>query len=149
MTRSVSPFCQWVHLLEAEYRGVHQAPSHKNGDPFYDVSRTIYPDDFYEPNGLRYYGTGNTALDSESYRKIVMARNKPEFAIEIYRSIPKSVPQDQQRINPGDWVTPSRTYAKEHGYRFPEGMTIISKKVPAKHLFTDGNSMHEWGYDPT
>ena len=25
---------------------------------------------------------------------------------------------------------------------------IISKSVPAKHLFTDGNSVHELGYDP-
>lgn len=53
------------------------------------------------------------------------------------------------RINKGDWVTGSRRYAVEHGQsNLGNQYKIISKTVPAKHLFTDGNSLDEWGYDP-
>lgn len=53
-------------------------------------------------------------------------------------------------INPGDWVTLSRTYAKDHGDGQFEGKyRILSKKVPAKHLYTNGDSIHEFGYHPT
>jgi hypothetical protein len=51
-------------------------------------------------------------------------------------------------INNGDWVTLSREYAKEHGTGALNGKyKIVSKKVPARKLFTDGNSIHEFGYD--
>ena len=51
-------------------------------------------------------------------------------------------------INNGDWVTLSRQYAKEHGESALNGKyRIISKKVPARKLFTDGNSIQEFGYD--
>lgn len=52
------------------------------------------------------------------------------------------------KINPGDWVTINRSYAKEHGDSNLKGYKIISKVATAKELFTDGNSIHEWGYDP-
>ena len=55
----------------------------------------------------------------------------------------------KHKINAGDWVTPSRSYAKEHGEgNLNNKFKIISKTVPAKHLHTDGNSIHEWGYHP-
>lgn len=48
-----------------------------------------------------------------------------------------------------DWVTITRRYAEDHGeLAIPNGYTIITKTVLAKDLFTDGNSIHEWGYDP-
>ena len=51
-------------------------------------------------------------------------------------------------INNGDWVTLSKEYAKEHGQAALNGKyKIVSKKVPARKLFTDGNSVHEFGYD--
>lgn len=52
-------------------------------------------------------------------------------------------------INKGDWVTITRSYAKEHGDSNLNGnYKIISKEVAARDLFTDGNSIQEWGYDP-
>jgi hypothetical protein len=52
-------------------------------------------------------------------------------------------------INPGDWVTINRAYAKEHGEGALRGhYQIISKVVKAKDLYTNGDSMHEWGWDP-
>lgn len=52
-------------------------------------------------------------------------------------------------IEPGDWVTISRPYAKEHGdYNLNRKYKIVSKMVRARDLYTDGNSIHEWGYNP-
>lgn len=56
--------------------------------------------------------------------------------------------EKQPKINSGDWVSISKRYAIEHGKDNLNGnFKIISKTVPAKHLFTDGNSLSEWGYD--
>ena len=60
------------------------------------------------------------------------------------------VPQKRHRINPGDWVTTVRRYAVEHGKSNLDGQyRILSKMVHARDLYTDGNSIYEWGYDPT
>lgn len=56
---------------------------------------------------------------------------------------------NKTQINPGDWVTISLSYAKDHALsNLKPPFKIISKTVPAKSLFTDGNSIHEWGYHP-
>lgn len=53
------------------------------------------------------------------------------------------------KIERGNWVTPSRNYAKMHGLAHLKGKyKIVSKTVRAKDLYTDGNSLSEWGYDP-
>lgn len=60
------------------------------------------------------------------------------------------IPEAVQKlgINNGDWVTLSKAYAKEHGEGALNGKyKIVSQKVPARKLFTDGNSIHEFGYD--
>ena len=50
-------------------------------------------------------------------------------------------------INSGDWVTINKEYAKSHGEHALNGdYRILSKTVLAKQLYTDGNSIHEWGY---
>ena len=52
--------------------------------------------------------------------------------------------------NPGDWITINREYAKEHGESQLNGQyKILSKTVKAKDIYTDGNSIQEWGYDPS
>jgi hypothetical protein len=54
------------------------------------------------------------------------------------------------KIEPGNWVTLSLQYAKEHGISNLNGeYKIISKTVKAKDLYTDGNSLSEWGYNPS
>ena len=56
--------------------------------------------------------------------------------------------EDDVQINIGDWVTINKKYALGHGKSVLNGKyKIISKKVKAKELWTDGNSIHEWGYD--
>jgi hypothetical protein len=55
----------------------------------------------------------------------------------------------KMEIEPGNWVTISRAYAKAHGESALNGeYRILSKTVRAGELFTDGNSLVEQGYDP-
>jgi hypothetical protein len=66
----------------------------------------------------------------------------------------KQIPQDENdktTINSGDWVTINLAYAKEHGEsQLGRGKyKILTKTVPARDVYTDGNSMHEWGYVPS
>lgn len=57
-------------------------------------------------------------------------------------------PPQKMTINNGDWVTINKAYAKDHGESALNGQyKILSKKVPARKLFTNGDSIHEFGYD--
>lgn len=52
------------------------------------------------------------------------------------------------KINNGDWVTTSLLYAKQHGQsNLNNNYKIITKTVKASQLYTDGNSIFEWGYN--
>lgn len=54
------------------------------------------------------------------------------------------------KINPGDWVTISLNYAKDHGRSsLNNRYKIITKTVKARDIYTEGNSLAEWGYDPS
>jgi len=57
--------------------------------------------------------------------------------------------EEARRINPGDWVTITKQYAKDHGESALRGeYTLLSAKVKASDIFTNGDSIHEWGYWP-
>ena len=95
----------------------------------------------------------------EGYKRDYMRRGKvPEdyspktFYDDVNREIAKlqaNPSQSISAINRGDWVTINRKYAAQHGESARRGdYTIISKRVPARDIFTNGDSIHEWGYDP-
>ena len=134
-------------ITEAEYRGAHTAPSVNYGAPGHDLTE-MYPDDIYGPNGARYYGHSGDSRgrkqDNDTIAIIRSLRNNPDKKINIYRAVPKAV----KDINPGDWVTINKDYAKEHGERHLDSFRVLSKKVPAREIYTDGNSIHEWGWNP-
>lgn len=48
------------------------------------------------------------------------------------------------KINKGDWVGITKQYAKDHGDSALDDYKIISKKVKAKDIYTNGDSIHEW-----
>lgn len=53
------------------------------------------------------------------------------------------------QIHRGDWVTINRDYAKEHGAaQFGSRYKILKRAVRARDIYTNGDSIHEWGYDP-
>jgi hypothetical protein len=134
-----------------DYRGVHQAP-YRTEDastaPAHEMNRT-YPDDIYSPEGYRYYGHGgnDTKMDKDTIAILQAAKGNPDHPITVYRAVPKEFADED--IYPGDWVTPNIEYAKHHGRRFDDQFHIIEKQVPAKHIWTEGNSIHEFGYDPS
>ena len=71
---------------------------------------------------------------------------KKEVKIKVYRAVPSSVKEGKLRN--GDWVTPSRAYAKMHGENRLEGdYRIIEDEVPAGELWWDSNDVNEWGFD--
>lgn len=138
--------------LDVSYRGDHEAPGANYGAPLHALEQ-MYPDDIYGPMAYRYYGHGeNEAMDREIISKLQRYRNKPDEMVKIYRAVPTEVFQKRgaSAIDPGDWVTPSRKYAVEHGETYLGGKYKIQvKMVPAKTLFTDANSPYEFGYDPS
>lgn len=131
-----------------DYRDEHRAPSREEAAPLSDLTGggMIYPDDVYSAQGPRYYGTGNDAMDKQAFRIANMAKGKPNFDVMIFRAVPSDVDAD---IGAGDWVTINKAYAEMHGEaRFDGDYKILSKMVRAKDIFTNGDSIQEWGYDP-
>jgi hypothetical protein len=52
------------------------------------------------------------------------------------------------KINNGDWVTTSKMYAKLHGEsNLNNNYKILTKTVKASQLYTNGDSIFEWGYN--
>lgn len=69
---------------------------------------------------------------------------------EINNMIDNLVKQKEKpiKINNGDWVTISKLYAKQHGESvLNNNYKIVKKTVKASQLYTDGNSIFEWGYN--
>lgn len=128
----------------AGYRGNHTAPTRDAGSPLHDLTGT-YPEDVYGPNGPRYYGASQ-AGEGVTFRLARQVRGNPDAPVTIHRAVPKDAPDV---INPGDWVSTARSYAREHGESHLNGnYKIVSQRVPAKHIYTNGDSIVEWGYDP-
>lgn len=128
-------------IIDTSYRAQHQAPGPDYGASMDDV-RGMYPDDFYDGNALRFYGTGDDIADRQSLQAIMTARNDPNAMVTVYRAVPRNV----DSINDGDWVTPSLSYARTHGDNVLGGdYVILDVTVPARHLWTNADSLNEWG----
>jgi hypothetical protein len=133
-----------------DYRGSHRAPMRSDdvAAPGFDMT-VIMPDDIYSAKAAQLYGHtgGNDPMDKNTARLIKMMRGKPDMDVMVFRAVPSDVKSAD--INRGDWITINRDYAEMHGERVLRGKyKIVSKMVKAKDIYTDGNSIHEWGYDP-
>ena len=138
-------------LLETtyDYRSSHNAPNSEFGAPLHDVTQNgMYPSDIYSPKGKHLYGD-KSEHDDLSIGIINKYKNTPDEHVTIYRAIPKNI--EKAQINPKDWVSINKNYVKAHGEMvLGKGKYIvISKTVPAKHVYTNADSIHEWGYDPS
>lgn len=104
-------------------------------------------------NKHNFFPMNNKVIDSirdkineEDYDKL-QSEIKDTLKNEIEKLENKIKDNDNIKINNGDWVTLSRTYAKEHGRdNLKNKYKIISKTVKSKNLFNDGNSINEFGY---
>jgi GNAT superfamily N-acetyltransferase len=130
---------------ELVYQGNHRPPRAEGGAPLHDLTQ-VYPDDVYSAAAPRYYGTGNPKEDAAVFQRLWRLRGKPQAEMTIYRAVPRGAPA--KKINKGDWVTPSRQYAMQHGLRFEEGYRILKRTVRAGEVFTNGDSILEAGYWP-
>jgi GNAT superfamily N-acetyltransferase len=128
------------------YRGRHKAPRADGYSASADSLEGLYPDDVYSKDGGRLYGHGDPLLDNESAKIVQSLKGKPDETVRIFRAVPEDAESD---IHPGDWVTINEKYAKQHGESALGGKyKIVSMIAPARHIFNDGNGIHEWGYDP-
>lgn len=128
----------------ADYKGSHESPDAESGAPLHDLTGLFHQDDIYGPEALRLHGQ-NYSYSGQVINKIKMLRGKPNAGVSIYRAVPKNI----KTINPGDWVTLTKEYAKEHGEDNLGGnFKILHKVTSAKNLYTDG-SIHEWGWHPS
>ena len=106
------------------------------------------PEDIF--TDLRAYGNDNESgkesakAISDAISDIKDGKEMPK--VTVYRAVPTSV--EEESLRNGDWVTPSKAYAKEHGeHRLDGDYRIIEQKVPANELWWDGNDIREWGFD--
>lgn len=128
-----------------DYGMSHRPPTPDYGARMSNL-RSAYGDDIYSRNAMDYYGTGDAVSDRESLTAIMRSKDNPDATVTVYRAIPKNLDAD---INPGDWVTTSKTYADVHGDAVLDGnYKIIEMKVPARQLTNAGDSIHEWGWFP-
>ena len=168
-TRDMPSFTEWLDKRQQpkkmaeggstddDYRSSHQAPGPHFGAPMHDVTREMYPKDFYSPNGLRYYADHTDPTDRDAYNKVTRVKGKPDEMVSIHRAIPTKVYKEalkkesplKHMIRKGDWVAINKDYAKQHGEAVLLGdYKIASMRVPAKHVWTNADSIHEWGYHP-
>lgn len=136
-------------LLDTTYRSSHTAPNREFGAPLHDLTGggQMYPADVYSPQAAQYYGTGYPVADRQAFDLARRVRGNPNAEVTMYRAVPKD--PNIASINPGDWVTLSKDYAKTHGESALLGKyKIISQKVKAKDLWTNADSIHEFGYSP-
>ena len=106
-------------------------------------------DEKYWKEPRKYMQTDATAIESvNAIREAIAAvrRGEKNVKVKVYRAVPTSVKEGKLRN--GDWVTPSKDYAKMHGEHRLEGKyRIIEDEVFVNDLWWDGNDSREWGFD--
>lgn len=86
-------------------------------------------------------------------REVTNWRNPSEYreflSGEIADLEKSGISKEEVVIREGDWVSINLPYAKSHGEsHLDNSYRILTKTVKAKELFNDGNSIHEFGYNP-
>lgn len=90
-----------------------------------------------------WYMNMNDAYNKESLMALKNVQNKPEAEIKIYRAT------IGDKINPGDWITPSKKYAEHHNsYQLDGKGKILEMTVKAKDILFAGDDINEFGYFP-
>lgn len=131
-----------------DYEGSHNAPSNDGFSQNILNIEQMMPDVTDPKMGAQLYGYGtderSKQADRESLTAIQQAVANPDRPVTIYRAVPKGA----DKINNGDWVTLSPTYAQWHAESNIQGEShIISEVVKPTEIWNDGNSIHEFGLD--
>lgn len=98
------------------------------------------PDVFEHPE---WYLNLDEKYNRESLNALKKVRNNPNAELTIYRATIGN------KINPGDWVTPSKAYAEYHNNSQFDGKgNVLEMKVKAKDIQFAGDDINEFGYFP-
>lgn len=98
------------------------------------------PDVFEHPE---WYLNLDEKYNRESLNALKKVRNNPDAELTIYRATIGN------KINPGDWVTPSKAYAEYHNNSQFDGKgNVLEMKVKAKDIQFAGDDINEFGYFP-
>ena len=90
-----------------------------------------------------YYFQMNEKSSQESISVLRKVRGNPNAEITIYRATPGN------KINKGDWITLSKSYAEWHNQsQFDGKANILEMKVKAKDVQYAGDDINEFGYFP-
>lgn len=122
--------------IEKELKKISNIISH------FDKFRFFPKNEIVNAISSKYYKEGEGyILPYDEMQEQVLRELREKYSDLTSKKVPKLT------INSGDWVTISKEYAKEHGEsNLRNNFKILSKIVPAMYLFTDGNSLYEWGY---
>jgi len=89
-------------------------------------------------------------LEDEKYKDVQDYDEKRNLILNDIKQQVETLSQQKSKpltINDGDWVTTVKQYAKEHGEsNLNNKYKIISKKVRASEVYSEGNSIYEFGY---
>lgn len=131
----------------------HAAPNSKDGMSvnLADVRGSdLVPEDFW--THPKRYASDNRELVAHRNVMDVMRRverkragEDVDTALTVYRAIPKNAKDTKMRN--GDWVSPLRSYAEDEGLGIQGGYKIIAETVDAAHLYFNGDSIAELGFD--
>lgn len=128
------------------YRMEHSAPDPESGFPAHDL--TGMASDYYQ--NPHYYEYNDAGIERPVRKLLKGLKGSPDSELEVYRSVPPE--HADKGISPGDWVTPSKSYAEEHGMHATDpsqDWPVISQTVKAKDIYTAGDSLAEWGWHPS
>lgn len=130
-------------LNDDDWRMEHRPPD-SDGIPLHDMTVNL-PDDVY--THPHYYADMNDPSTQDSVSVMRRVRGKPDAKVKIYRALPAE--HAHKGINPGDWVTTSKEYARIHGRQSDpkHDWPVISATVRAGDLHTDGDDFREYGYN--
>jgi hypothetical protein len=132
-------------INDDSYQMLHRPADRESGAPLSNLTH-IYPKDVYGPDGLRFYSVSGDDMDAKAYRKILALKGKPDEKVWVYRAVPLDSPET---VSKGEWISIIPEYAVEHGESQLGGKyKIVAARVRAGDIFTEGDSWHEWGYDP-
>lgn len=125
--------------VEHDYRQMHTAPG---PDEFgmHELDRHA-PDIYTHP---QYYMHGDEHYP-ESMAAARRVQGRPDAKVSVYRAVPPGVTQ----VHPGDWVSPSRTYAQSHGKHADDPSQdwhVLRINARAADVKWDGNDINEFGY---
>ena len=139
----VDPFLRVKATADNSYGWAHRPGDPEGGIPAWDLTQGVPANVYTHPH---YYSDMSEPSNREAHNILRRIRNNPETKIRIYRSLPAE--KAHHGIKPGDWVSISKEYARQHGKQEDpkNDWPVIRATVKAKDLFTDADDFREFGF---